>query len=150
MQFRDGRTRSTYKQGFETYKRFLSIHGVVFDTSCPPISQDILVHFVAYCQHNLSLKFSTIRLYLCGIRYMFLEMGIPNHFESKCHSMERLKLILNAVRKVQGKDRFLYKSRLPITAKVLRKICTCLRNCLFKFYTNVLLEAMHVTVFFFI
>lgn len=65
------RTRLTYKQGFETYIRFLSIHGIVFDNTCPPISRDIEVHFIAYCQHNLLLKFSTIRLYLCGIRYMF-------------------------------------------------------------------------------
>lgn len=93
------RPRSTYKQGFETYKLFLSIHDVVFVH--PLISQDILVHFVAYCQHNLFLKFSTIRQYLCGIRYMFLDMGIPNPFESKCHSMNRLKLISNAIRKVQ-------------------------------------------------
>ncbi|XP_062574133.1 uncharacterized protein LOC134235969 [Saccostrea cucullata] len=97
------RTRLTYKQGFETYKHFLTIHGVFYDVKCPPISEDILVHFVAYCQHNLLLKFSTIRLYLCGIRYMFLEMGIPNPFQSKCHSMERLKLILNAIGKVQSK-----------------------------------------------
>lgn len=93
------RPRSTYKQGFETYKLFLSIHDVVFVH--PLISQDILVHFVAYCQHNLFLKFSTIRQYLCGIRYIFLDMGIPNPFESKCHSMNRLKLISNAIRKVQ-------------------------------------------------
>lgn len=93
------RLRSTYKQGFEANKLFLSIHDVVFFH--PLISQDILVHFVAYCQHNLFLKFSTICQYLCGIRYMFLDIGIPNPFESKCHSMKRLKLISNAIRKFQ-------------------------------------------------
>lgn len=71
---------------------------------------------------------------------MLYEVGIPNPFESKYHFMERLELILNAVRKVQSKDKFYYKSRLPITAHILHKICTCLRNCLFKLYTNVLLE----------
>jgi hypothetical protein len=139
-------TRAVYQQGFQAYKQFLAMYNVSFDHAFPPISQELLIYFVAYCQHTLSLKYTTIKLYLSGIRFTYLEKGIPNPFQSNCQSMERLKLILNAIRKTESKSGQL--SRLPITVDILHNICSTLRKNAFDVYTNILLQAMYTVAFF--
>jgi hypothetical protein len=52
----------------------------------PPLSEEFLVHFATHCHINLGLKYSTIKLYICGIIYKFLEAGIISIFNSDCPS----------------------------------------------------------------
>jgi hypothetical protein len=39
----------------------------------PPLSEDSLIHYATHCHKHLNLKCSTIKLYICGIRYKFLQ-----------------------------------------------------------------------------
>jgi hypothetical protein len=43
----------------------------------PPLSEDSLIHYATHCHKHLNLKYSTIKLYICGIRYKFLQFEIP-------------------------------------------------------------------------
>ena len=48
----------------------------------PPISEDILIFFIAHSIHFLKLQYSTVKLYLCGIRYRYLLNNSKNPLES--------------------------------------------------------------------
>ncbi|CAG2252211.1 unnamed protein product [Mytilus edulis] len=60
-------TRTVYDTGFRKFETFMLLNGFQF-SSLPPISEDILIYFIAHCFKILSLQYSTIKLYLCGIR----------------------------------------------------------------------------------
>ncbi|VDI02263.1 mediator of RNA polymerase II transcription subunit 24 [Mytilus galloprovincialis] len=60
-------TRTVYDTGFRKFETFMLLNGFQF-SNLPPISEDILIYFIAHCFKILSLQYSTIKLYLCGIR----------------------------------------------------------------------------------
>ncbi|XP_062596523.1 uncharacterized protein LOC134257963 [Saccostrea cucullata] len=68
------KTQAQYKVGLDTYVKFSLLRGfhVQTDNSLPPISEQTLVYFVAYCDDHLHLSYSTIKLYLTGIRFFFI------------------------------------------------------------------------------
>jgi hypothetical protein len=62
---------------------FTTINGVQwFRNLSPPISEDILIFFVAHCFDTLKLQHSTIKLYLCGIRYQYMKWNSTNPCET--------------------------------------------------------------------
>ena len=48
----------------------------------PVTCENILVDFVAYWFDCLKLKFTTIKLYLCGIRYGYMIQGVTSPFNN--------------------------------------------------------------------
>ncbi|CAG2205116.1 unnamed protein product [Mytilus edulis] len=81
-------TRSQYEHGFKSYKNFLCLSGFKWDdkTDMPPLTEDILMHYATHCHENLKIKCSTIKMYICGLRYIYLQSGVQCLFSSCCSS----------------------------------------------------------------
>ncbi|VDI15420.1 Hypothetical predicted protein [Mytilus galloprovincialis] len=70
------RTRTQYECGYSAYATFLRMTGVIWlNSDMPPLTEESLIHFATHCFKNLHLKCSTIKMYICGIRYKYLENG---------------------------------------------------------------------------
>lgn len=124
------RTRNAYDVGFNHFKRFLLLNNVSFNDDFPPVSEEILIYFVTYCYKMLNLQYSTIKLYLSGIRHNYL---IANHGDplelykdNPCHI---LKLILNSVKRLQNSNS--KRVRLPINIDILEKLVDRIRKLCF-------------------
>ena len=110
------------------------------------ISEDIIIYFIAYCFSVLKLKYSTIKLYLCGIRHFYVTKGIscPLHNVSGSPNT-RIMTFLKSVKRNQSTDK---KIRLPIDDTLLRQLCCVLRNGCFNKYDDVLMQACLTVGFF--
>lgn len=114
----------------------------------PPISEQMLMYFVAHCDENLHLSYSTIKLYLSGIRFFYLKMKGFNPLENMSGQPSPcLQTILNGVKKKQASTH-VKRTRLPITSSILCKICHLLHSGLFDMFTSSLLEAACTAAFF--
>lgn len=142
-----GRTRQVYSTGFQTFCRFLVLYGIVLiGTSLPPVSEDILIFFVAHCADTLKLQFSTIKMYLCGIRYHYLANGATNPLETpEGNNLPRLSLFLNGVKKSQKQNN---RQRLPITCEILHKICGILTSGLYTTFEQNMYSAVCCVAFY--
>ncbi|CAG2186512.1 unnamed protein product [Mytilus edulis] len=89
------------------------------------VSEDLLIYFVAHCQSVLKLKYSTIKLYLAGVRFHGVNFDNVNPLCDKFgHTYQRLQNVLNGVKKSESKP---LRQKLPITFKILQEIVTCLQ-----------------------
>ena len=112
----------------------------------PVVSEDILMLFVAYCFKTLKVRYNTIKLYLCGIRFAYLKAGISCPLiKTDNTSCIRINMLVNAIKRVQGQ---VTNKRQPITASVLDKMCSMLRSGYYSDYMDYLLIAVCVTAFF--
>ena len=137
------KTKQVYSSGLVQFLRFASMHNVPCSiTNLPSVSENLLLLFVAYCSKHLNLSGSTIKLYLAGIRFAYVEAGVPNPAGGP---LERLNLLLKAVTRNQGQQQ---RIRLPITSDILAMLCTVLREGAFTPFTDVLLHAVIVVAFF--
>ena len=110
----------------------------------PYITEDTLIYFVTHCARVLNLKHSTIKLYLCGIRFKYMQAGIQSPFTDR-NNLPRLATILQAIKKTHGSSA---KLRQPITYNILTSICTTLRGGVFDTHTDLLLLTVCVVAFF--
>ncbi|XP_061172148.1 uncharacterized protein LOC133181619 [Saccostrea echinata] len=119
------RTRSQYKVGLDSYIKFTLLRGLHDNVSdLPPISEQLLIYFVAFCDEHLKLAYSTIKSYLSGIRYFYLRLKGFNPFHiSVGQNSFCLQSILTGVKKKQSRYAIPKRSRLPITMSILTKIC---------------------------
>lgn len=139
------KTNSLYDIGFSHFKRFLLLNNASI-SSPPPVSEDILVYFIAHCFQNLKLKYTTIKLYLCGVRHAYLKSGCTNPLETSNGIMfPRLTLLLNSIKRIQGMHT---RTRLPITFPILTKICQRLRKGVFNNFIDCLIETACIVAFF--
>lgn len=99
------------------------------------------MQFLAHCHNTVKLRFSTIKLYLAGIRYHYLRMNMSN----PCSNSERIEFILRGIKKDQGAPNAL---RFPITSHILQDMCKLLYNGVFSPYTDVLLICVCTLAFF--
>ena len=127
------------------FRTFLALNNLSVDGSVPKVSEDLLIMFVAHCYSVLHLRYSTIQLYLSGIRYFYLRMGIENVLCTENGNLPRLHTILRSIKKLQGPT---VKRRLPITFSILMGLCTALRNGTFSPFVNLMLEAAFCVAFF--
>ena len=139
------RTLSSYNVGVDLYKRFLLLQGFVWkDNELPPVSEILLMRFVAYCDEHKNLKYSTVKLYLCGIRFYYLRFGGFNPIECNGRPMICLKTILIGLKKKVPNVKSI---RLPITVNILYRMCKLLRSNIFSNFVCVMLEAACVMAF---
>lgn len=137
-------TKNAYETGFQQFRKFMLMHNIRF-INFPPISEDILIFFIAHCYKNLNLQYSTIKLYLCGIRYKYIQAGNRDPLQSDNDTpLDRLGYILKSVKKVQEPRQF---TRLPITFDILEKIITELRKGVFSPFIDLMLETVCTVVF---
>jgi hypothetical protein len=115
----------------------------------PPISEQLLIYFVAHCDENLHLAYTTIKLYLSGIRYFYLRMKGFNPLESPSgFTLTCLHTILTGVKKKQSLHQMSKRTRLPITMSILHKICVLLQSGIFDTFTSGMLETACIVAFF--
>ena len=141
-------TVKAYRTGFVCFERFAAMHNLYSSVNSvfPVINEDVLIYFVAHCYHVLNLKYTTIKLYLAGIRFTYVKAGFANPLLSTNGSqLPRIQIILKSVKKLQGKP---LKPRLPITFNILCKIIYTLRRGVFGPYLDVMMEAACTLAFF--
>ncbi|XP_076086765.1 uncharacterized protein LOC143057348 [Mytilus galloprovincialis] len=126
-------TRTVYDTGFRKFETFMLLNGFQF-SNLPPISEDILIYFIAHCFKILSLQYSTIKLYLCGIRYKYVQDLIM-----------LLDYVLNSVKRLQKTKNHI---RLPITFEILEKIVNCLRKGFCSKFTDLMLRTACIVAFY--
>ena len=125
-----------YKTGFQCLLTFLTMSGMHFSLpELPVLTEDILIYFVTHCHSHLKLRWVTIKLYLAGVRFHYLQAGRENPFLA----VDRLQYILRGIKKSQVN---LSKPRLPIDSKILSQICCMLRKGLFSPALDKTLECM--------
>ena len=116
--------------------------GVVIQLPLLPIlNEDVLIYFVTYCHSFLKLTWSTIKLYLAGIRFHYLQAGHANPF----HALDRLQCIIRAVKRSQICSS---KPRLPIDINIIVQICNLLHKGVFSPDIDLTLECMCLLAFF--
>ena len=139
-------TQQAYATGFRLFRHFLTMHGEASGLQLPPINEQVLVSFVAFCHKMRGLSHGTIKLYLCGIRYSYVRQGLPNPLcDSAGNLLPSLATVLRAVKKSVKTPG---NPRLPITFDVLLRIVQVLRSGIFTPFINSMLEAACVTAFF--
>ncbi|CAG2204547.1 unnamed protein product [Mytilus edulis] len=138
-------TRTVYDTGFRKFETFMLLNGFQF-SNLPPISEDILIYFIAHCFKILSLQYSTIKLYLCGIRYKYVQ-GNQNDPLQSAHNtpLIRLDYVLNSVKRLQKTKNHI---RLPITFEILEKIVNCLRKGFCSKFTDLMLRTACIVAFY--
>ncbi|CAG2225661.1 unnamed protein product [Mytilus edulis] len=121
-------TRNVYSTGYKCFIQFCGNHITGFNSrsfNMSKVSEDLLIYFVAHCQSVLKLKYSTIKLYLAGVRFHGVNFDNVNPLCDKFgHTYQRLQNVLNGVKKSESKP---LRQKLPITFKILQEIVTCLQ-----------------------
>ena len=143
------RTRTVYMTGFKQFDFFLLLNGVQFiNGKLPNVSEELLIYFVGHCFEVLKIQYSTIKQYICGIRYMCLKDDIPSPFQKSGKgekSMARLSLFMNSVKRLQKQQP---RPRLPITSDILRQLLTKLRSGFYSEFIDCMLETVCIVAFY--
>ena len=138
-------TRATYDIGFQTYSRFIAMNNLKWHNNMPPISEDLLMCFVTYCHQTMHLAYSTIKLYLCGVRFQYMVSGTANPFDATGNNLHRLHILLKGIKRSNSTSP---STRQPITGSVLAILSKLLRKGLFQSFIDVMLETVCIIAFF--
>ena len=133
--------------GYKHFENFLLLNEVQFyDGKLPPVSEELLIYFVGHCFEVLGIQYSTIKQYICGIRYMCLKDDISSPFsnEQDHKSTARLSLFLKSVKRLQKQHS---RPRLPITSDILRQLCNRLRSGFYSEFIDCTLETVCIIAF---
>jgi hypothetical protein len=143
----ENKTRESYDVGYTHFERFILLNNVHLHASnLPPILEEILIYFVAYCFRHLNLQYSTTKLYLCGIRYKYLQSNVQSPFEKPDQrNLKKLALILKYIKRLQE---VMPRIRLHITFDILEKICYRLRKGFINNFVDCLIETTCTVAFF--
>ena len=135
-------TQAVYHTGLHCLLTFLTMSGVNIQSGeLPIIHEEVLIYFVTYCHTSLKLKWTTIKLYLAGIRFHYLKAGFSNPLQA----VDRLQYILRGIKRTQCQPS---KPRLPITIQKLQEICKFLKTDFFPLIISRTLECMCMIAFF--
>ncbi len=90
-------TRRTYSALQRKFLDFCYKFGFINDSGSPlPVNENTLMHFAAHLSRTL--KASSIKVYLSGVRSMHIEHGFHNPLEN-CFRLER---VLRGIKRLQG------------------------------------------------
>jgi hypothetical protein len=119
---------------------------VAHNSLVPAITESVLMLFVSHCFTVLGLRYTTVKTYIAGIRYTYLEAGVHSVFDNASSgSLNRLHLILKGYKKLDTSEAI---KRLPITFPILSSIVKKLREGVFGPYNDAVLECMCTVAFF--
>ena len=142
------RTSVTYETGLRAFKACLLLNNLGHNTDIlPELSENIFLLFIAHCYKTQKLRFTTIKLYLCGVRFAYLKTGVSCPLfrtDTDSYSL-RITALIKATKRLQGQIK---NPRHPITASVLSQMCFELQNGYVSPYTDCLLQAVCVMAFF--
>ena len=113
----------------------------------PPVSEFLLMRFIAFCETQMHLRYSTIKSYLCSICFFYLQKGGFNPLENFFGKpLPNLRIVLMGLKKKHSD--FPKRVQLPITFDILHKMYTLLHKGVFNLFIDSLLEAACVVAFF--
>ncbi|CAC5389915.1 unnamed protein product [Mytilus coruscus] len=141
-------TRDVYTSGYKCFLKFRTspFEGENIGNVMSNISEDILICFVSYCQSVLGLKYSTIKLYLAGIRHFSIANCSVNPLvDNVGKPLLRLQNILNGIKKTENKS---VRQKLPITYSVLHQIYHHLQKSIFDPHLDFTMSTAAVIGFF--
>ena len=131
-------TQQSYSTGFETFLTFILMQRLfTYGSTLPILTEDLLLSFISYCYHQLQLKYSTIKLYLCRIRYNYLVQ--TSYPVIDISALPRLHAALTCIKRLQGTDKL---QKRPITRQLMGRILSYLPSLVKDNYTVVLLKAV--------
>ena len=103
--------------------------------------EHLLEYFVCHCANNLNLGYTTIKLYLCGVKHFYLSLG----YGDITHNMCRLNLTLRGIKKATAKA---VKTRIPLTTDLISNLHSVLAAGLVDTDSDILLWAAICVGFF--
>ena len=113
----------------------------------PVVNEDTLSLFVSYCATALNLSYASCKQYLSGIRHYCITLANLNPLVTDNGSpLHRLFLVMRGIRRTEVKRNPL--ARLPITGRILARVCTLLTEGVFGQYMDLLLQAACNLAFF--
>ncbi|XP_021365385.1 uncharacterized protein LOC110458130 [Mizuhopecten yessoensis] len=135
-------TLKTYHTGYNTFVQFLPKAGLINSVNLAGmcVTEDLLIQFVAYC-HSINLTYTTIKLYVCGIRFMCMKNNITYPNSAK---LNRMQAILGGVKRTNIK---VTKPRHPDTFDILKALSVYLRSNATSF-GNLMLETVCIVAFY--
>ncbi len=137
-------TRRVYNSGFRIFTRFMAMKDSRWEPQqLQAITEDCLLQFAAHCHYKLQICHSTIKSYMCGIRFHCFKRGYSTLWAAT--GLVRLEAILRAIKRSQVP---VPVKRQPITAEVLGRICAVLDKGVLCAYSNMLMKAVCTMAFF--
>ena len=136
-------TLNQYKNGFKIFKRFMIMSGFNWENNCPTINENNILQFVSYCHFNLNIKSTTIKQYLCAVRFHYIVYDQDNLFTNDI-KLVRVETMLKGIKKSEITT---VKKRLPLTNNIIKDIVVILRKGYFKSNIDQLMEAACVVAF---
>jgi len=118
---------------------------VSWTTVLPPISEQWLIYYVTHCHKILRSRLSTIKLYICGVRFQYISAGLPSPFDIHTNNLVRLQMVLKGIKRVESTHSSV---RYPITFSVLSAMCTKLRQGFFNANIDIMMETVCTVAFF--
>ena len=139
-------TKKAYETGFHLYRHFLDAFGVPNELGCEPVSESLLIQFSTFCHRFRGLQPSTIKLYLCGIRFAFIRRGQANPLcDATGTPHPGLATILRAIKRTATPAT---RPRLPVTSDLLRQLVVLLKLGTFGPIADLTLETACIVAFF--
>ena len=136
-------THSTYNTGAKVYRNFCAMNNFMpYSGHLPAITESLLCQFSVHCAYHLKLSYSTIKLYLAGVRNLYVSNGYPYVDSSTFHA---LNLTLRGIKKCTTVNPVI---RLPITLAILQDICDGLNAGIHSPYMDSLMKAACCVAFF--
>ncbi|XP_048257454.1 uncharacterized protein LOC125383226 [Haliotis rufescens] len=142
-------TQTAYSTGMTCYIKFLLTFGLfqtMFYHRLPPVNEVYLQYFIAHCYGVLQLKHVTVKTYLAGVRFFYLQRGIITIFDHRgSGALNRLQSIMRGYKKLQAPTS---RKGLPITYTVLARIVCTLHAGVLGPLNDLVMECMCLTAFF--
>ena len=107
-------------------------------------NEELFIYSATHCSTNLGLAYTTIKLYLCGIRNVYIELGKGDTFMIGNKPVLKLQLLLKGIKKAKRQS---ILTRFPIAGDLLHAMCNMLSHPLFGPYLDALMWEV-ITMFF--
>lgn len=130
----------------DLYRTFISTTYTYQLVPVPPVNENLILMFISHCVRQ-GLSYTSIKLYLCGLRFFYLTHLGYNPLEiSPGQISHRITHALTGLKKTQTPQHKLVRQ--PITFDILSIICETLKSNLFDHFTNIMMEAACTLAFF--
>ena len=140
-------THKLYSTGWRTFCNFMTLSGIYdFFKLNDGDRHDLFVNFVTYCADTLFLSYTSIKSYLCGVKYHVCCRGGPDPYTfSGGQPFLRLQYVLKGIKKNRG---ITTQPRLPVTIDILTSMVSALNRGVYNPYVDSLLRATFTMAFF--
>jgi hypothetical protein len=140
-------TLRMYSSAWNIFKRFTLMHGVPDILQCQDrVREQCFMCFVIFCKEQLKINYSSIKSYLCAIKYFFSRSSQIHDPFMYHHGtpFTRLDLVLRGIRKSGTTSQL---QREPITVPILSAMIHSLKAGLLGNYLDVMFQAVFLIAF---